>query len=161
MTIDLETLEVDRVDHWNFDGKTNRSNGLTDELTDELAAFLRFTDGLNEDQMAAFEGITSTNSKVVILSGSGGTGKTFTLIRILKYFLSLQYSVAAIAPTHKACNVMRAMGAELDAEFCTLSAALSSSRAVMKLARRKHNLTLDRNGHRYMSLMWFGSMNAQ
>ena len=129
MTIDLETLEVDRVDHWNFEGKTNQLDrqGFAARLDEyQQADFLRFTDGLNEDQLVAFVGITTTKDRLVTLSGSGGTGKTFTLIRILKHFLSLQYSVAGIAPTHKACNVMRSMGAELgsDVEFCTLSAAL-------------------------------------
>ena len=103
-----------------------------------------FTEGLNEDQLKAFHGIINSNSKHIILEGAAGTGKTFTLAKILNYFDSQLYTIAAVAPTHKACHVMERTGlkAGLNVEYCTLAAALR-----LKPGRNDHGAKVSQENH--------------
>jgi hypothetical protein len=91
-----------------------------------------FTETLNSDQLNAFELITDINPtsyecQVFLLEGAGGTGKTYTLAKILQYLDALDYSIMAIAPTHKAKGVMKFMLERSNlhsVEVSTVSAAL-------------------------------------
>jgi len=59
---------------------------------------------LNNEQRAAFHGIQ--NSNVFILTGAPGTGKTYTLARIVKALRDTNASTVLVAPTGKAAKQM-------------------------------------------------------
>lgn len=72
-----------------------------------------FTNGLNEDQLRAFNDMVDfidSDDAMYVLKGYAGTGKTFMIQRFIKYFLNRKYSqgIAITAPTNKAVKVIKA-----------------------------------------------------
>lgn len=71
------------------------------------------TQGLNTCQLNAYNTICEflntpydTSNRIMLLSGSAGTGKTFLTNHIVKYALGLDLNLLLCAPTHKAKRVL-------------------------------------------------------
>ena len=74
---------------------------------DTLADFELAADGLADDQKAAVRRVL--DHQVFILTGGPGTGKTFTLRRIVDGFAAQDYRILLAAPTGKAAKRMSEM----------------------------------------------------
>jgi RecG-like helicase len=84
-----------------FDGTTQNIN-LTDDQSRILAK-------IYEDANSTCSNILNSNdiySRIVSLTGSAGTGKTFLTVQIIKKLCESNISCSVTAPTHKAASVI-------------------------------------------------------
>ena len=61
---------------------------------------------LNEQQQLAFDESLDPSNRIVFINGENGTGKTFTVARIISELISEGRSVVVTAPSHKAKSII-------------------------------------------------------
>jgi exodeoxyribonuclease-5 len=111
-------------------------------------------DGLNDQQGAAFDGITSwfsdrNGSRGALLVGYAGTGKTFTVQRIAKELAGKK--ICFTSPTHKANQVLSQMAhqAGLQVEVMTIHSLLGLSLQYDKFGKQKIIQKSDDKSYKY------------
>jgi DNA replication protein DnaC len=111
-------------------------------------------DGLNEQQSAAFDGITQwfgdrNGSRQSLLVGYAGTGKTFTVQRIAKELAGKK--ICFTSPTHKANQVLSQMAhqAGLQVEVMTIHSLLGLSLQYDKFGKQKIIQKSDDKSYKY------------
>lgn len=111
-------------------------------------------EGLNEQQAAAFDGITQWfgdryGSRQCLLVGYAGTGKTFTVQRIAKELKGKK--ICFTSPTHKANQVLSQMAHEagLRVEVMTIHSLLGLSLQYDKFGKQKIIQKSDDKSYKY------------
>jgi len=86
---------------------------------------------LHDDQQEVFNAITESIENIIktdmvwdnilYLSDVSGTGKTFLMREIVKYFVDKKYSVAVTTPTNRALKIIRdSLGVNIPVNFSTI-----------------------------------------
>jgi len=111
-------------------------------------------EGLNDQQAAAFDGITSwfgdrLGSRQSLLVGYAGTGKTFTVQRIAKELAGKK--ICFTSPTHKANQVLSQMAhaAGLQVEVMTIHSLLGLSLQYDKFGKQRIIQKSDDKSYKY------------
>jgi DNA replication protein DnaC len=111
-------------------------------------------EGLNEQQAAAFDGITQwfsdrNGSRQSLLVGYAGTGKTFTVQRIAKELAGKK--ICFTSPTHKANQVLSQMAyqAGLQVEVMTIHSLLGLSLQYDKFGKQRIIQKSDDKSYKY------------
>jgi DNA replication protein DnaC len=111
-------------------------------------------EGLNEQQAAAFDGITQwfgdrNGSRQSLLVGYAGTGKTFTVQRIAKELAGKK--ICFTSPTHKANQVLSQMAhaAGLQVEVMTIHSLLGLSLKYDKFGKQRIIQKSDDKSYKY------------
>ncbi len=114
-------------------------------------------EGLNEQQAAAFDGITAwfgdrLGSRQTLLLGYAGTGKTFDVQRIAKELIEVyRAKICFTSPTHKANQVLSQMAHEagLQVEVMTIHSLLGLSLKYDKFGKQKIIQKSDDKSYKY------------
>lgn len=108
---------------------------------------------LNSDQQRAFDCIVefleepknSDASRFYLLDGPGGSGKTTTIKSICKFAKQNRKSYSVLAPTHKACGVLRKdiPGVQTIAKFLGFSQVVKDDGTIEDVYNYKNSVKLD------------------
>ena len=98
---------------------------------------------LNEQQQLAFDEALDPANRIVFINGENGTGKTFTVARIISELISEGRSVVVTAPSHKAKSIISQELERFNPEIiknCTICTTQSALGFIIKWFKEKPKL---------------------